>query len=91
VAISNKLAIREALRLGDINRRGFDDALDGITLTSPRGSRASECRAAAADDGLFELPPDGTVDEVVNTLAGRTKDPQRFNARMAEIVGDPDF
>jgi len=92
VAISNKLAFREALRLGDINRAVLDAALDGITLTSPAGEvvlqNAAQQRLMS---DLFELPPDGTVEEVVSVLAGRTTNPKRFNSRMAEIVRDPDF
>jgi signal transduction histidine kinase/CheY-like chemotaxis protein len=92
VAISNKLAFREALRLGDINRAVLDAALDGITLTSPAGEvvlqNAAQHRLMT---DLFDLPPDGTVEEIVGMLSGRTKDPKGFNSRMAEIVGDPDF
>jgi signal transduction histidine kinase/CheY-like chemotaxis protein len=40
---------------------------------------------------LFELPADATVEEAVNLLAERTTNPERFNSRMAEIVGDLDF
>jgi signal transduction histidine kinase/CheY-like chemotaxis protein len=92
VAISNELAFREALRLGDINRAVLDAALDGITLTSPAGEvvlqNAAQERLMA---DLFELPADATVEEAVNLLAERTTNPERFNSRMAEIVGDLDF
>ncbi|MDX6408890.1 MAG: hypothetical protein QOE13_1961 [Gaiellaceae bacterium] len=92
VAISNKLAFREALRLGDINRAVLDAALDGITLTSPTGEVVLQNAAQERlMSDLFELPKDGTVDEVVNALAGRTTNPAYFSSRMAEIVADLDF
>jgi signal transduction histidine kinase/DNA-binding response OmpR family regulator/HAMP domain-containing protein len=92
VAISNTLAFREALRLGDINRAVLDAALDGITLTSPTGEVVLQNAAQQRlMNDLFDLPKDANVEEAVTTLAGRTTNPEHFNSRMAEIVGDPDF
>jgi PAS domain S-box-containing protein len=91
VAVSNKLEFREVLRLGDINRAVLDATLDGITLTNPAGEVVLQNTAQKrlmAD--LFDIPPDATGAEAVNLLAERTTDPDHFNARMAEIVRDPD-
>jgi len=92
VAVSSRLAFREALRLGDINRAVLDATLDGIALANADGDLILMNAAQERMLGdLFELPPGRKVGEYVEIMATRTTEPERFLASAAEVARNPDY
>src|SRR5712691_927559 len=92
VGVSNKLALRDARRLADVNSAVLDATLDGIALANEHGEivLTNAAHQQMLRD-LLELPADGTVPELVKLMAGRVTEPERFLAVQSEIASDPDY
>ena len=92
VAISNKLAFREALRHGEITQAVLEATQDGIALANEEGETVvmnAALRRMMSD--LLELPPGGTVQESMKIMAERVTEPERYRRVAAEIARDPEY
>jgi signal transduction histidine kinase/CheY-like chemotaxis protein/HAMP domain-containing protein len=92
VAISNKLAFREALRHGEITRAVLEATQDGIALANEAGETVlmnATLKRMLSD--LLELPPEGTVREYMAIMAERVTEPERYRRVAAEIAHDPEY
>ena len=92
VAISNKLAFREALRHGEITRAVLEATQDGIALANEAGETVlvnATLKRMLSD--LLELPPEGTVREYMAIMEERVTEPERDRRVAAEIADDPEY
>jgi signal transduction histidine kinase/CheY-like chemotaxis protein/HAMP domain-containing protein len=92
VAISNKLAFREALRLGEITQAVIEATQDGIALANQEGEAIlmnAKLKHMLSD--LLELPPGGTVPEYMEIMAERVTEPERYRQVTAAIASDPEY
>jgi PAS domain S-box-containing protein len=92
VAISNKLAFREALRLGEITHAVLEATQDGIALANQEGEAVlMNGRLKEMLSDLLELPPDGNMLEYMGIMVERVTEPQRYRQAAAEIARNPEY
>ena len=92
VAISNKLAFREALRLGEITQAVIEATQDGIALANQEGETIlMNARLKHMLSDLLELPPGRTVQEYMEIMPERVTDPERYRQVTAAIARDPEY
>ncbi|HEX7144452.1 MAG TPA: response regulator, partial [Gaiellaceae bacterium] len=92
VAISNKLAFREALRLGEITQAVIEATQDGIALANQEGETIlMNARLKHMLSDLLELPPGRTVQEYMEIMPERVTEPERYREVTAAIARDPEY
>src|SRR5439155_7627782 len=92
VAISNKLAFREALRLGEITQAVLEATQDGIALASPEGEAIlMNARLKDMLSDLLDLPPNGNIPEYMGIMAERVTEPERYRRVAEEIARKPEY
>jgi signal transduction histidine kinase/DNA-binding response OmpR family regulator/HAMP domain-containing protein/putative methionine-R-sulfoxide reductase with GAF domain len=92
VAISNKLAFREALRLGEITQAVIEATQDGIALANQEGeTMLMNARLKHMLSDLLELPPGRTVQEYMEIMPERVTEPERYREVTAAIARDPEY